>query len=87
MKIISQIFTILFTTFWVLFLFTDYWDKHPAYSLVIEHFEYSGLIIFLLAGGALCTWVGNQLKKRKKRTLIGYTFSDIGNNRRRFWLQ
>ncbi|MEY3368167.1 MAG: hypothetical protein RI973_1322, partial [Bacteroidota bacterium] len=79
MKIISQIFTILFITFWVLFLFVDYWDKHPAYSLAIEYFEYSGLIVFLLAGGAIFTWAGNQVKKRKKplRALNGLSLGAL----------
>lgn len=79
MKIISQIFTIFFIISWVLILFFDYWNKHPAYGLAFEHFEYGGLIAFLLAGGALFGWIGNRLKNRKKplRALNGLSLGAI----------
>jgi hypothetical protein len=66
MKIIGQIFTILFLTSWISILFSDYLNKHPTYGLAFKHLEYAGLIAFLLGGGILFSWVGNRLKARKK---------------------
>lgn len=52
---------ILISILWVLFIFIDYFQKHPLYGLAIENFRYLGLVIFLLLiFGGLSSFIYKQ---------------------------
>ena len=66
MSNITRIITVIFALFWVLFVFTDYWQKHPVYYLSFQLFEYWGLAIFLTTMGAGVVWLASKFGKQKK---------------------
>ncbi len=67
MRIFPRILTILFLLGWVLFIFLDYWQKHPSYYLSFVHFQYSGMALALLAIGAGSTWLVLKYGRIKQR--------------------
>lgn len=59
---LKEIPIILLGLVWIVFIFLDYWNKHPFYSLSFEHYKLQNFTIFLVALGivvaALYQFVG-----------------------------
>ena len=57
---------IVFITFWIVFIFLDYWQHHPVYTLVTKNFAYLDLVLVTGILSAGLGWlVINQRKKKK----------------------
>lgn len=67
MRIIPQLLAVLFIVFWTLWIFLDYWQKHPGYYLSFTHFHYVGLALFLLLLGGAVAWLGLKFGPDKQR--------------------
>jgi hypothetical protein len=63
---VSQILSVIFTVFWVLFIFADYWQKHPVYYYSFSLFDYWGFLITLLLVGGIVVWSALKLGKQEK---------------------
>ncbi|MCB0520271.1 MAG: hypothetical protein H6577_28205 [Lewinellaceae bacterium] len=67
MRIIPQVLTALFIVLWTLFVFLDYWQKHPSYYLSFTYYQYWGLGLVLLSIGAAVSWLGMKFGQDKQR--------------------
>jgi len=45
---ISDILLLLFGLFWMVFVFSDYINKHPFYGISIEHFQFRNYALFII---------------------------------------
>ena len=61
-RILSGIFIVC----WVLFIFLEYWQKHPPYFYALSNFYYLDQIMNLTVMGVIFTWAAMGLKKLKK---------------------
>lgn len=66
MNIVLRILSVVFTVFWVLFVFLDYWQKHPVYFHSFRLFGHWGLAAMLVLLGAGVVWSVLKFGKQKK---------------------
>lgn len=72
-SLLKEIPLIAFGIVWVCFIFLDYWNKHPFYSISFEHFRHINYSVFLILG---MTVVG-ALYHFKKTKRMDFLFSGI----------
>lgn len=72
-SLLKEIPLVAFGIIWVCFIFLDYWNKHPFYSISFEHFRHMGYSIFLGVGivGMGCLY---HFKKAKS---LDFLFSGL----------
>jgi len=58
-------FLIGFVVFWIGFIFLDFWQKHPLYSLALGDFKYINLTIIYIVFGVGLGWFVLNLDKNK----------------------
>lgn len=68
MNALPRILTAGFILFWTLFLFLDYWQKHPGYYYSFAYFQYWGLAATLLAVGGGVVWAVKKFGADKRRS-------------------
>lgn len=63
---VANAILLLFSICWILFIFLDYWQKHPLYYFSFRFFKYLDLVAIFLALGTFSTWVFWKIKQQKK---------------------
>lgn len=67
---LKEIPIILLGLVWIVFIFLDYWNKHPFYSLSFEHFKLIKFTIFLVLLGVGVAALYQYLKAKKFNLLF-----------------
>ncbi len=71
---ISDVLLLLFGLFWIVFIFSDYINKHPFYGISIEHFQFKNyaafILFYVLVHGLLFKFIKPKHKK--------YFFNGLG---------
>ncbi len=66
MKVAVRILSGVFLLFWILFVFADYWQKHPVYFYSFKLFDYWGFTLFLSVLGAALVWSVRRFRSPRK---------------------
>jgi len=67
LKKLYQGSVVAFIIFWIVFIFLDYWQKHPMYYYNFKFFQYTFLtIIWALIGGGLIWAIDGKINKKRK---------------------
>lgn len=68
--VLKEIPIVLLGLIWIVFIFLDYWNKHPLYSISFENYKLGNFTIFLIAIGIGVAALYHFLKAKKLKFLF-----------------
>ena len=70
---LKEVPIILLGVIWIVFIFLDYWNKHPFYSLSFDHFKLTNFTLLLLGFGGGMAALYHFIKGKK----LSFLFSGL----------